>query len=420
MKFIKNDNLETADNEIFEIIQNERERQTDHLEMIASENFTSPAVMEAMGSVFTNKYAEGYPYKRYYGGCELADKAEQLAINRACKIFNCKFANVQPHSGSQANGAVYAGLIKAGDKILGMDLSHGGHLTHGSKPSFSGKNYSSFTYGVELDGRINYERVLDIAKIVQPKIIVCGASAYAREIDFKKFREIADEVGALLFADIAHIAGLVAANEHPSPFPYADVVTTTTHKTLRGPRGGMIMTNDEDISKKINSAIFPGIQGGPLVHVIAAKAVAFKEILDDNWKVYAKQVKENASILASVMIERGYDIVSGGTDNHLVLVSFLNKNFSGKDADAALGNAGITVNKNTVPGETRSPFVTSGIRIGSPALTARGMGSKEFVIIANKICDVLDNIKDTTLHANIKNELKELASNFVIYTKSTY
>jgi len=420
MNFIKNDNLKTADSEIFGMIENELGRQTDHLEMIASENFTSPAVMEAMGSVFTNKYAEGYPYKRYYGGCEFADQAEQLAIDRACEIFGCKFANVQPHSGSQANGAVYAGLIKAGEKILGMDLSHGGHLTHGSKPSFSGKNYSSFTYGVELDGRINYDRVMDIAKIVQPKIIVCGASAYAREIDFKKFREIADEVGAILFADIAHIAGLVAAGEHPSPFPYADVVTTTTHKTLRGPRGGMIMTNDEDIAKKINSAIFPGIQGGPLVHVIAAKAVAFKEVLDPAWTTYAKAVKANASVLAEVMMDRGYNIVSDGTDNHLVLVSFLDKEFSGKDADAALGNAGITVNKNTVPGETRSPFVTSGIRIGSPALTARGMGVEEFKIIAGKICDVLDDINNEELHKQIKEELKILARKFVIYTQSTY
>lgn len=420
MNYITNAKLKEADNEVFEIIEKELERQTNHLEMIASENFTSPAVMEAMGSVFTNKYAEGYPYKRYYGGCEFADAVEQLAIDRACKIFGCSYANVQPHSGSQANGAVYAALINAGDRILGMDLSHGGHLTHGSKPSFSGKNYSAFYYGVELDGRINYDKVMEIAKIAQPKIIVCGASAYAREIDFKKFREIADAVGAILFADIAHIAGLVAAGEHPSPFPYADVVTTTTHKTLRGPRGGMILTNDEEISKKINSAIFPGIQGGPLVHVIAAKAVAFKEILDPKWKDYAKQVKANIKVLADVLIKRGYDLVSGGTDNHLVLVSFLNKPFSGKDADAALGNAGITVNKNTVPGETRSPFVTSGIRIGSPALTARGMKEKEFEIIANKICDVLDNIEDTALHAKINKELEDLASNFVIYNQSTF
>ena len=420
MNYITNDNLEVADIEVFEIVEAELKRQTNHLEMIASENFTSPAVMQAMGSVFTNKYAEGYPYKRYYGGCEQADKVEQLAIDRACKIFGCKYANVQPHSGSQANGAVYAALLKAGDKILGMDLSHGGHLTHGSKPSFSGQNYSAFYYGVEIDGRINYDKVEQIAKIVQPKIIVCGASAYAREIDFKRFKEIADSVGAILFADIAHIAGLVAAGEHMSPFPYADVVTTTTHKTLRGPRGGMIMTNDEEIAKKINSAIFPGLQGGPLVHVIAAKAVAFKEILDPKWKDYAKQVKANAKVLGEVLVSRGYDIVSGGTDNHLVLVSFLNKPFSGKDADAALGDAGITVNKNTVPGETRSPFVTSGIRIGSPALTARGMKEKEFEYIANKICDVLDNIEDKELHKKINKELEELASKFVIYSSSTY
>lgn len=420
MNYITNDNLEVADKEVFEIVEAELKRQTNHLEMIASENFTSPAVMQAMGSVFTNKYAEGYPYKRYYGGCEQADKVEQLAIDRACKIFGCSYANVQPHSGSQANGAVYAALLKAGDKILGMDLSHGGHLTHGSKPSFSGQNYSAFYYGVELDGRINYDKVEEIAKTVMPKIIVCGASAYAREIDFKRFREIADSVGAILFADIAHIAGLVAAGEHQSPFPHAHVVTTTTHKTLRGPRGGMIMTNDEEIAKKINSAIFPGLQGGPLVHVIAAKAVAFKEILDPKWKDYAKQVKANAKVLGEVLVSRGYDIVSGGTDNHLVLVSFLNKPFSGKDADAALGDAGITVNKNTVPGETRSPFVTSGIRIGSPALTARGMKEKEFEYIANKICDVLDNIEDKELHKKINKELEELASKFVIYSSSTY
>ena len=420
MNYITNDNLEVADIEVFEIVEAELKRQTNHLEMIASENFTSPAVMQAMGSVFTNKYAEGYPYKRYYGGCEQADKVEQLAIDRACKIFGCKYANVQPHSGSQANGAVYAALLKAGDKILGMDLSHGGHLTHGSKPSFSGQNYSAFYYGVELDGRINYDKVAEIAKTVMPKIIVCGASAYAREIDFKRFKEIADSVGAILFADIAHIAGLVAAGEHQSPFPHAHVVTTTTHKTLRGPRGGMIMTNDEEIAKKINSAIFPGLQGGPLVHVIAAKAVAFKEILDPKWKDYAKQIKANAKVLGEVLVSRGYDIVSGGTDNHLVLVSFLNKPFSGKDADAALGDAGITVNKNTVPGETRSPFVTSGIRIGSPALTARGMKEKEFEYIANKICDVLDNIEDKELHKKINKELEELASKFVIYSSSTY
>ena len=412
--------IETFDPEIFEALNDELTRQNDHLEMIASENFPHPAVIEAMGSLLTNKYAEGYPYKRYYGGCENADKVEQLAIERACELFDCTFANVQPHSGSQANGAVYAALLQAGDKLLGMDLSHGGHLTHGSKVSFSGKNYHSFTYGVELDGRINYDKVLEIAKITQPKIIVCGASAYAREIDFKRFKEIADEVGALLFADIAHIAGLVAAGEHPSPFPHADVVTSTTHKTLAGPRGGIILTNNEEIAKKINSAIFPGLQGGPLVHVIAAKAVGFKHNLSPQWKEYAKQVKINAKVLADVLIQRGYDVVSGGTDNHLVLVSFLNKDFSGKDADAALGRAGITVNKNTVPGETRSPFVTSGVRIGSPALTSRGMKEREFEIIANKIADVLDNIADESLHLQIKDEMKKLAQDFIIYDKPIY
>jgi len=412
--------LKEYDSEIYDLCEKELERQTDHLEMIASENFTLPAVMEAMGSVFTNKYAEGYPAKRYYGGCEYADAVEQLAIDRACELFGCKFANVQPHSGSQANAAVYAGLLKAGDKLLGMDLSHGGHLTHGSKPSFSGQNYSSFTYGVELDGRMNYDKIMEIAQAVQPKIIVCGASAYAREIDFKKFREIADAVGAIMFADIAHVAGLVAAGEHPSPFPHAHVVTTTTHKTLAGPRGGMIMTNDEEIAKKMNSAIFPALQGGPLVHVIAAKAVGFKYNLSPAWKEYAAQVKANAKVLGEVMVKRGYDVVSGGTDNHLILVSFVGREISGKDADAALGNAGITINKNTVPGETRSPFVTSGIRVGSPALTSRGMKEKEFEFIANKIADVLDDINNTELQASIKKELKALAQNFVVYNQPTY
>ncbi len=412
--------LQQNDSIVYEIIENELKRQTDHLEMIASENFTFPEVMEAQGSVFTNKYAEGYPYKRYYGGCEYADAIEQLAIDRAKLLFGCEYANVQPHSGSQANGGVYAAMLKAGDKILGMDLSHGGHLTHGAKVSFSGKNYQSFTYGVELDGRINYDRVADIAKIVKPKMIICGASAYAREIDFAKFREIADSVGALLMADIAHIAGLVVAGEHPHPFPHCDIVTTTTHKTLRGPRGGLILTNDEELAKKINSAIFPGIQGGPLVHVIAAKAVGFGKNLSDEWKLYAKQVKANAKVLADVLISRGYDVVSGGTDNHLVLVSFLNKEFSGKDADAALGRAGITVNKNTVPGETRSPFVTSGIRIGSPALTARGMKEAEFETIANAICDVLDDIENHEKQEKIKEEMTKLARKFVIYNQPTY
>ena len=412
--------LKNVDPIVYDLVEKELHRQCDHLEMIASENFTYPAVMEAMGSVFTNKYAEGYPTKRYYGGCEFADEVEQLAIDRVCELFGCKYANVQPNSGSQANQGVYQALLNPFDKILGMDLSHGGHLTHGSKVSSSGKTYSSFFYGVELDGRINYDKVREIAHIVKPKMIICGASAYPRELDFAKFREIADEVGAYLFADIAHIAGLVAAGEHPSPFPHCHVVASTTHKTLRGPRGGIILTNDEEIAKKVNSAIFPGIQGGPLVHVIAGKAVGFAENLKPEWKVYAKQVKANAKVLADVLIKRGYDIVSGGTDNHLVLVSFLNKPFSGKDADLALGRAGITVNKNTVPGETRSPFVTSGVRIGSPALTARGMKEKEFEIIANKIADVLDNIEDESLHVKIKEEMKTLASAFIIYDRPTY
>ena len=418
--FLKGSSLAEADREVYSILEKELERQTYHLEMIASENFTSPAVIEAMGSVFTNKYAEGYPGKRYYGGCEFADKVESLAIERVKKIFGCKFANVQPHSGSQANGAVYVALLKPYDKILGMDLSNGGHLTHGAKVNFSGKNYHSFFYGVNEDGWIDYDRVADIAKIVKPKLIVCGASAYPRIIDFKKFKEIADSVGAILMADIAHIAGLVAGGVHPSPFPHCDVVTTTTHKTLRGPRGGVIMTNDEEIAKKVNSAIFPGIQGGPLVHIIAAKAVAFKEVLEDSWREYANQVVKNAKVLAEILMERGYKVVSGGTDNHLVLVSFLDKDFSGKDAEEALGRAGITVNKNTVPGEKRSPFITSGIRIGTAAITARGMKEDEVRWIANRICDVLDDIKNIELQNRIKEEVKELAKGFIIYNKPTF
>lgn len=413
-------NLANFDKQIYDLTQLELKRQCDHLEMIASENFTYPEVMEVMGSILTNKYAEGYPGKRYYGGCEFVDEIEQIAIDRCKELFGCEFANVQPNSGSQANQGVYGALLNPGDKILGMDLSHGGHLTHGAKVSSSGKIYESFFYGVELDGRINYERVLDIAKIVKPKMIVCGASAYTREIEFKKFREIADEVGAILFADVAHIAGLVVAGEHQNPFPHCDVVSSTTHKTLRGPRGGIIMTNNEEYAKKINASIFPGIQGGPLVHVIAGKAVGFKHNLSPEWKIYAKQVKANAKILGETLVKRGYDLVSGGTDNHLILMSFLKKEFSGKDADIALGNAGITVNKNTVPGETRSPFVTSGIRVGSPALTARGMKESEFTFIANKIADVLDDINNTALQAKVKEELRTLAHNFIIYDKATF
>ncbi|EAI9700543.1 TPA: serine hydroxymethyltransferase [Campylobacter jejuni] len=409
--------LEMFDKEIFDLTNKELERQCEGLEMIASENFTLPEVMEVMGSILTNKYAEGYPGKRYYGGCEFVDEIETLAIERCKKLFNCKFANVQPNSGSQANQGVYAALINPGDKILGMDLSHGGHLTHGAKVSSSGKMYESCFYGVELDGRIDYEKVREIAKKEKPKLIVCGASAYARVIDFAKFREIADEIGAYLFADIAHIAGLVVAGEHPSPFPYAHVVSSTTHKTLRGPRGGIIMTNDEELAKKINSAIFPGIQGGPLMHVIAAKAVGFKFNLSDEWKVYAKQVRTNAQVLANVLMDRKFKLVSDGTDNHLVLMSFLDREFSGKDADLALGNAGITANKNTVPGEIRSPFITSGLRLGTPALTARGFKEKEMEIVSNYIADILDDVNNEKLQENIKQELKKLASNFIIYER---
>lgn len=412
--------LEQFDKEIFDLTNQELVRQCEGLEMIASENFTLPEVMEVMGSVLTNKYAEGYPGKRYYGGCEFVDEIENLAIERCKKLFNCSFANVQPNSGSQANQGVYVALLNPGDKILGMDLSHGGHLTHGAKVNSSGKMYESFFYGVELDGRINYEKVREIAHIVKPKLIVCGASAYARIIDFSKFREIADEVGAYLFADIAHIAGLVVAGEHPSPFPHAHVVSSTTHKTLRGPRGGIIMTNDEELAKKINSAIFPGIQGGPLMHVIAAKAVGFKFNLSEEWKIYAKQVRSNAQALAKVLMDRKYKLVSDGTDNHLVLMSFLEREFSGKDADLALGNAGITANKNTVPGETRSPFVTSGLRLGTPALTARGFKENEIQIVANYIADILDDIQNTHLQKEIKEKLKTLASNFIIYEKAMF
>ncbi|RVZ81556.1 serine hydroxymethyltransferase [Helicobacter pylori] len=412
--------LEQTDSEIFELIFEEYKRQNEHLEMIASENYTFPSVMEAMGSILTNKYAEGYPNKRYYGGCEVVDKIESLAIERAKKLFNCQFANVQAHSGSQANNAVYHALLKPYDKILGMDLSCGGHLTHGAKVSLTGKHYQSFSYGVNLDGYIDYEEALKIAQSVKPQIIVCGFSAYPREIDFKKFREIADEVGALLLGDIAHVAGLVVADEHAHPFPHCHVVSSTTHKTLRGPRGGLILTNDEEIAAKIDKAIFPGTQGGPLMHVIAAKAVGFKENLKPEFKAYAKLVKSNMQVLAKALKEKNHKLVSGGTSNHLLLMDFLDKPYSGKDADIALGNAGITVNKNTIPGETRSPFVTSGIRIGSAALSARGMGAKEFEIIGNKISDILNDINNVSLQLHVKEELKAMANQFPIYQQPIF
>lgn len=415
-----NHSIQTDDIEVFELIECELKRQNEHLEMIASENFTFPSVMEAMGSILTNKYAEGYPHKRYYGGCEFVDRIEDLATERAKKLFNAAFVNVQPHSGSQANAAVYAALLKPYDKILGMDLSHGGHLTHGAKVSTTGQLYQSFFYGVELDGRIDYVKLAQQAQVVKPNVLVCGFSAYTRELDFKRLREIADSVGAYLMGDIAHVAGLVVAGEYPDPFPHCHIVTSTTHKTLRGPRGGIIMTNDEELSTKINKAVFPGTQGGPLMHVIAGKAVGFKENLKPEWKTYAKQVKSNIQVLAKTLLSRDYTLVSGGTENHLILMSFLDRDFSGKDADLALGNAGITVNKNTVPGETRSPFITSGVRIGSPALTARGMKEKEFEWIGNKIADVLDDINNTSLQLSIKNEIKDFGKNFQIYDKAIF
>lgn len=412
--------LESNDKEIFDLIQSEWKRQESYLEMIASENFTFPAVIEALGSVLTNKYAEGYPKKRYYGGCEFVDEVETLAINRAKKLFKCNFANVQPHSGSQANSAVYAALLKPYNKILGMSLNHGGHLTHGAKVSQSGKIYQSFFYGVELNGYIDYDKVAQIAEVVKPDIIVCGFSAYTRELDFKRFREIADNVGAILFGDIAHIAGLVVGDEYPNPFPHCHIVTTTTHKTLRGPRGGVILTNDEEIASKIDKAVFPATQGGPLMNVIAAKAVGFKENLKAEWKDYVKQVRKNAKILGEVFVRRGYNIVSGGTENHLVLMSLLDKSFSGKVASDALENAGITVNKNMVPGDIRKAMETSGLRIGSPALTSRGMKEKEFDFIANKICDVLDNVGDSALQDRIRSEIVDFSKDFKIYERAMF
>ncbi|MBT0882310.1 serine hydroxymethyltransferase [Campylobacter sp. 2018MI13] len=403
------------DTEINEIIKEEFKRQNENLEMIASENFTFPEVMMATGSILTNKYAEGYPSKRYYGGCEIVDKAEVLAIERCKKLFNCNYANVQPHSGSQANQGAYAALLNPGDIILGMDLSAGGHLTHGSKVNASGKVYTSYSYGVDENGYLNYDEIEKIALEVKPKLIVCGASAYARIIDFERFRKIADKVGAFLLADIAHIAGLVVANLHPSPFPHAHIVTSTTHKTLRGPRGGIIMTNDEELAKKINSAIFPNLQGGPLMHIIAAKAVGFKYNLDESWKTYANQVIKNCKVLADELLKEGFKLVSGGTDNHLLLMDFSNCEFSGKDAQIALEKAGITANKNSVPNEKRSPFITSGLRLGTAALSARGMKEEEMKVIAQTISLVLKNLNNDEIIKKAKETTLKLSENFPLY-----
>ena len=409
--------LEKQDPELFATIKGEYTRQLEGLEMIASENYASEAVMEAQGSVLTNKYAEGYPGKRYYGGCHFVDNAETLAIERAKKLFGCAYANVQPHSGSQANMAVYLASLQAGDTILGMDLSHGGHLTHGSPVNFSGILFKATSYKIdEGTGRINYEKILAAAKEHKPKLLIAGYSAYPRVLDFAKFREIADSVGATLLVDMAHFAGLVATGDHPSPFPYADYVTSTTHKTLRGPRGGLILTNSEERAKTMNSRIFPGIQGGPLEHVIAAKAVAFGEALRPEFKTYIKNVLANAKTLAEGLTARGVSLVTGGTDNHLVLVDLSETPVTGKVAEIALDEAGITVNKNTVPNEKRSPFVTSGVRIGTPALTTRGMGTSEMKTIAGWIADVLADPENAGLKAKIKGQVKELCQKFPIYS----
>jgi glycine hydroxymethyltransferase len=409
--------LKTFDPTLWSTIQEETQRQEDHVELIASENYVSKAVLEAQGSVLTNKYAEGYPGKRYYGGCEAVDKAESLAIERVKQLFKADYANVQPHSGSQANAAAYMALIQPGDTVLGMSLSHGGHLTHGSPVNFSGKLYHIVSYGVSTEtGQVDYEEVRKLAKEHQPKLIVAGFSAYSRIVDWKEFRKIADEVGAFLLVDMAHVAGLVATGLYPSPVPYADVVTSTTHKTLRGPRGGFILArSNPDIEKKLNSAVFPGMQGGPLMHVIAAKAVAFLEALSPNFKTYQQQVIKNANAMANTLIERGYPIVSGGTDNHLFLMDLISKDITGKDAENALGNAFITVNKNTVPNEFRSPFITSGLRLGTPAITTRGFKEPEAVALSNWIADILDSQLSESVMNTIREDVVALCHKFPVY-----
>lgn len=408
--------LKDFDPELMASMEAEKVRQEEHIELIASENYTSMRVMQAQGSVLTNKYAEGYPDKRYYGGCEYVDVAEKLAIERLKELFGADYANVQPHSGSQANAAVYMALLTPGDTVLGMSLSDGGHLTHGSKVNFSGKIYNSVEYGVDENGYIDMANVEALALEHKPKMIIAGFSAYSRVVDWAKFREIADKVGAYLFVDMAHVAGLIAAGEYPNPVPYADVVTSTTHKTLAGPRGGIILAKaNPELEKKLNSAVFPGGQGGPLMHIIAAKAVAFKEALSDEFKASQKQVKANAKAMTDVLMERGYKIVSGGTDNHLFLIDLIDKDITGKDAEAALGAANITVNKNTVPNEPRSPFVTSGLRMGTPAVTTRGFKETEVTELAGWICDILDDIDNQETINSVKAKVLDLTSRFPVY-----
>ncbi|WP_305816180.1 serine hydroxymethyltransferase [Photobacterium leiognathi] len=409
-------NIADYDAELFAAIQEETARQEEHIELIASENYTSPRVMEAQGSQLTNKYAEGYPGKRYYGGCEFVDKAEQLAIERACQLFGAEYANVQPHSGSQANNAVYMALLNAGDTVLGMSLAHGGHLTHGSPVNFSGKLYNVIPYGIDENGQIDYAEVEALALEHKPKMIIGGFSAYSQVVDWKRMREIADKVGAYFFVDMAHVAGLIAAGVYPNPVPHAHVVTTTTHKTLAGPRGGLILSNEgEDLYKKLNSAVFPGGQGGPLMHVIAAKAVAFKEAMEPEFKEYQARVVENAKVMVGEFLERGYKIVSGSTENHLFLVDLIDKGITGKEADAALGAANITVNKNSVPNDPRSPFVTSGIRVGTPSITRRGFTAEDARQLAGWMCDVLDNIDNETVIAETKAKVLDICKRLPVY-----
>lgn len=404
------------DEALWNVIESEARRQEEHIELIASENYASPRVLEAQGSVLTNKYAEGYPGKRYYGGCEHVDVAEELAIERAKELFGADYANVQPHSGSQANAAVYMALINPGDTVLGMSLAHGGHLTHGSKVNFSGKIYNGVAYGVDDQGFVDYNEIQTLAVEHQPRMIIGGFSAYSQVMDWERLRAIADSVGAYLLVDMAHVAGLVAGGVYPNPVPFADVVTSTTHKTLRGPRGGIILArSNPELEKKFNSLVFPGTQGGPLMHVIAAKAVAFKEALEPEFKEYQRQVVTNAKTMAACIMDRGYKVVSGGTENHLFLIDLIDKGLTGKDADAALGQANITVNKNSVPNDPQSPFVTSGIRIGTPAITTRGFKEAESQTLANWICDVLDNLGDASTIERVKNEVLALCRQFPVY-----
>ena len=415
--FAETTSIEDFDAELFGAIVDEARRQEDHVELIASENYASPRVLEAQGSVLTNKYAEGYPGKRYYGGCEFVDVAEKLAIERAKALFGADYANVQPHSGSQANAAVYFALLQPGDTVLGMSLAEGGHLTHGSPVNFSGKLFRSVQYGIDhATGQVDYDRILGLAREHRPKLVVAGFSAYSRVLDWSRFRGIADDVGAWLLVDMAHVAGLVAAGLYPNPLPYADAVTSTTHKTLRGPRGGMILARKNDeLTKKYNAMVFPGTQGGPLMHVIAAKAVAFKEAMAPEFRDYQRRVIDNARAMAGTLIERGYPIISDGTDNHLMLVSLIDRDITGKDADAALGRANITVNKNSVPNDPRSPFVTSGLRLGTPAITTRGFGVSETRKLTHWIADILDDINDDVMIQRVRGQVIELCGKFPVY-----